>query len=127
HNVPVPPTTFISGPDEPFDSVPDLAHLVFPIVIKVDNRRGRDGRYLKGTVRTVEMPEKAREVLESLRGVRAGIIAQQAIPGSGYGATFLRWNGRYVLSFGHRRLHEVPWTGGFSSLRESYDHPRMFE
>ncbi len=47
-------------------------------------------------------------------------VLQSFVPGHGVGVFFLRWGGRIVGSLMHRRLHEVPHTGGVSSYRETW-------
>ena len=47
------------------------------------------------------------------------MLLQQHCPGEGHGVELLTYDGRPFAAFQHRRLHEVPLTGGASSLRES--------
>jgi biotin carboxylase len=49
-------------------------------------------------------------------------LVQGFVPGEGVGAFVLRWDGAVLAEFQHHRLHEVPHTGGVSSLRESWRH-----
>jgi len=58
---------------------------------------------------------------ESLRHYTR-VLVQSHVPGQGVGVFFLRWQGKILAEFMHRRLHEVPYTGGVSSLRESWFH-----
>jgi predicted ATP-grasp superfamily ATP-dependent carboligase len=53
------------------------------------------------------------------------LLVQGYVPGQGVGAFFLVWNGKIIAEFMHRRIHEVPHTGGVSSLRESWFHPEI--
>jgi predicted ATP-grasp superfamily ATP-dependent carboligase len=60
---------------------------------------------------------------------RCDVLVQEYVPGSGHGIGLLMHEGRPLAAFQHRRLHEVPLSGGASSLRESvaldpvlYDH-----
>jgi predicted ATP-grasp superfamily ATP-dependent carboligase len=62
---------------------------------------------------------------------RVPVILQEYCPGEGVGVEMLTHRGRPLAAFQHRRLREVPPTGGASSLRESanldpelYDHAR---
>jgi biotin carboxylase len=48
-----------------------------------------------------------------------GVLLQQYVVGRGVGVELLLDRGRMVAAFQHRRLHEVPLTGGASALRES--------
>jgi hypothetical protein len=52
-------------------------------------------------------------------GGRAEVLLQQYVPGEGHGVELLATEGRVLAAFQHRRLHEVPITGGASSFRES--------
>ena len=48
-----------------------------------------------------------------------GVILQELFRGDGVGIELIADRGRVVYAFQHRRLHEVPLSGGGSSLRES--------
>lgn len=58
--------------------------------------------------------------LEPLLAARGRGLIQAYAPGHGVGVFFLRWGGRILATLMHRRLHEVPHTGGVSSLRETW-------
>jgi hypothetical protein len=51
------------------------------------------------------------------------VLVQAHVAGQGVGVFFLRWQGSLLAEFMHRRIHEVPHTGGISSFRESWWHP----
>lgn len=104
----------------------DLSQLHFPIVIKTDNALLPTGQYRKGTCVVARTAEHARAVLASMRDLPCAVLAQEFIAGTGAGVSLLRWGGVTRLAFTHRRLHEVPWTGGASSLRVS-DHDPVLE
>ncbi|MCC6250701.1 MAG: ATP-grasp domain-containing protein [Rubrivivax sp.] len=61
------------------------------------------------------MPRLAARLERHGRGILQGFS-----PGCGVGVFFLRWGGRVLATLMHRRLHEVPHTGGASSLRETW-------
>lgn len=61
-----------------------------------------------------------------LRSYGRGVL-QQFSPGQGVGVFFLRWDGRILASLMHRRLHEVPHTGGVSSLRETWWNQPLYD
>jgi|SRR5215211_423122 len=50
---------------------------------------------------------------------RCPVLLQDYYPGEGCGVELLAWRGRPLAAFQHRRLREVPVTGGASSFRES--------
>jgi ATP-grasp domain-containing protein len=57
------------------------------------------------------------------------VLLQEYRAGEGHGVELLTDRGRPLAAFQHRRLHEVPFTGGASALREGvaldpvlYDH-----
>jgi predicted ATP-grasp superfamily ATP-dependent carboligase len=51
------------------------------------------------------------------------VLIQQQIHGPGVGIFLLRWEGRTLAAFAHRRLREKPPTGGVSVYRESIPMP----
>jgi predicted ATP-grasp superfamily ATP-dependent carboligase len=92
-----------------------------PYYIKADARYAVDpktpGRvYRVATADELEM--RLAEALESFERV----LVQGHVLGQGVGAFLLRWRGEILAEFMHRRVHEVPHTGGVSSLRESWWH-----
>jgi protein-tyrosine-phosphatase/predicted ATP-grasp superfamily ATP-dependent carboligase len=114
-----PPTIFVSNGTAIAECNKDLSGLRFPIIIKSDNCLTAEGVYVKGGNFVVRNTFEARRVISGLELVQTRIIAQEVIPGSGVGVFLLRHGGKVWLRFGHRRLHEVPYAGGPSSLRES--------
>jgi protein-tyrosine-phosphatase len=55
------------------------------------------------------------------------VVIQQEVSGRGVGVFFLVWNGVVRAHFMHLRLHEVPHTGGYSSLRREFYHAAIYE
>ena len=47
------------------------------------------------------------------------VLLQERVVGPGIGVFLLRWNGRTIAQFSHRRLREKPPSGGVSVYRES--------
>ncbi|GEM_PF-398947 len=120
--VPVAPTVFVSdGTSAAWND--DLGFLRFPVVIKTDNVLISPEIYRKGTCTVVRDTSEARDVLAECRAMKRGVIAQEFVPGSGLGVAVLRWKDDIKLCFTHRRIHEVPWTGGASSFRASCHDP----
>ena len=124
--VPIPKTAFI------FDGEPGsawelggLAALRYPLVVKTDNHLLPSGEYQRGRTLLVHEPAQTTAALLACREAGGAVIVQEHIPGRGAGAFVLRAHGRTLLRFAHRRLHEVPYTGGVSSLRASIHDPDL--
>lgn len=125
--IPCPATVFIEDGLRGAALERALAGLRYPVIIKTDNALTPGGAYRKGRNRVAANPAGALAILRELERDPARRIVQELIPGSGAGAFFLRWGGRVVLEFAHRRLHEVPYSGGMSSLRESCHEAALLE
>jgi len=69
----------------------------------------------------VSYARDAEELAHRLRALvgDVDVLVQEYCPGVGYGVGVLMHEGRPLAAFQHRRLHEVPVTGGPSALRES--------
>ena len=96
-----------------------VEHLGYPVVLKPQASRVRDEA---GGVRQYEVSYALDRTgldraLERLGGV--GMLIQRFWQGEGQGVELLLDRGRPIAAFQHRRLREVPVTGGASSLRES--------
>lgn len=117
------PPTLIVEDGGPLPDWASLARLGEPLYIKVDACHGHLAA--PGGVYPVRTAAEAHSRLpEILRHYRKALI-QGHVPGQGVGAFFLLWNGKVVAEFMHQRLHEVPHTGGVSSLRASWWHPAI--
>ncbi|GAB4416672.1 MAG: hypothetical protein Kow00106_12360 [Anaerolineae bacterium] len=59
---------------------------------------------------------------------RCAVLLQEYCPGEGHGVELLAYEGHPLAAFQHKRLHEVPITGGASSLRQSVAlDPTLYE
>ncbi len=101
----------------------DLAALGAPIFIKLDGSEAR--KAAPSEVIKLADPAAAEAALERLSSQYRRALVQGFVPGRGAGAFLLRWNGRVVARMMHLRLHEMPHTGGASSLRVSWWHDAM--
>jgi|GEM_PF-330544 len=100
-----------------------LSALGTPIFLKIDrSRRQDDGG---SEVQRVNTSTEALTALEALRGRVDKVLMQGFVHGRGVGVFLLRWQGRVRADFGHLRLHEVPHTGGYSSLRRTHRDARL--
>lgn len=118
----LPPSLYVESSGPPV-SAAELEPLGTPLFVKVDgchSYHGQGGRVVKA-----ESPAEAAEAVATLRAQYAKVLVQGYVPGRGVGAFFLLWDGEVLAEFGHRRLHEVPPSGGVSSLRESFRHEAM--
>ncbi len=91
----------------------------WPVVVKPISSHAPDRR---GTIttRSVFHARNTDELMDAIRSDRLGgfpVQVQQHVAGPGVGVELLVWQGRTIASFQHRRLHEVPLSGGMSSYR----------
>lgn len=93
--------------------------LGYPVVLKpmTSRIRGETGGVQQYAVDYALDPAGLERALARLGDV--GMLVQRFWPGEGQGVELLLDHGRPVAAFQHRRLREVPVTGGASSLRES--------
>jgi len=115
--VPTPPSALIATAAEAEQVTSDFR---WPIVIKplasrVVNRRGSIERL--GVAYASSAAELAYH-MRKLEGLCPAIL-QEYTAGTGVGVEVLAWKGEVLVAFQHRRLREVPITGGASSFRES--------
>ncbi|MBA4155954.1 MAG: ATP-grasp domain-containing protein [Gemmatimonadetes bacterium] len=92
----------------------------FPLVLKPARSVGEaGGQRLKVGVRYAMDPGALRRELSQLPAQAFPLLLQQRVVGPGVGIFLLRWQGRRVATFAHRRLREKPPSGGVSVYRES--------
>jgi predicted ATP-grasp superfamily ATP-dependent carboligase len=116
--VPAPATRFVASGE---DAVPAAAELGYPVVVKptVSRELLDDGTIGSYAVTYAADAGELRRRLEGIGG--APVLLQRWLPGVGLGVELLMDRGRPLAAFQHRRIHEVPPTGGASALRESVD------
>ncbi len=115
--VPIPTTRRVTSPEGAVDAAVELG---WPVVVKpqVSREPRADGTVEAFTVAYAADPADLRARVAALEG-RTGVLLQRWRPGEGHGVELLADHGRPLAAFQHRRLREVPVTGGASSLRES--------
>jgi predicted ATP-grasp superfamily ATP-dependent carboligase len=115
--VPIPPTRTVATADE---AVREAESLGWPVVIKprVSRVVTAHGTVEGFTVAYAGDGTTLRTRMRRLEG-RTGALLQRWQPGEGIGVELLAHEGRPLAAFQHRRLREVPVTGGASALRES--------
>jgi len=115
--VPVPRSVLARSTDEIRAAASEFG---WPVVLKpLSSRVLQDG----GSVDSFEVQyagsaDDLEQTLASQDG-HGGVLVQEYCDGIGRGVGLLLHEGRPLAAFQHRRVHEVPITGGASSLRES--------
>jgi predicted ATP-grasp superfamily ATP-dependent carboligase len=88
--------------------------LGLPMVLKSSREEGRKA------VRYVRDAAGAERAWAEVRADAAdAVLAQEYVPGPGWGFSALYWQGRRVRGFVHRRIREWPPSGGTSACAES--------
>ena len=114
--VPVPETALVSTAREARAAAPRLG---WPLVLKpVASRIVRDEAVERYEVSYVNDLAALDARMAPLEG-HTSVLLQQYHAGEGHGVELLCAGGEPLAVFQHRRLHEVPITGGASALRES--------
>ena len=115
----VPETLLLGTPEEGERAVAD-ARVVFPAVVKPHRSVvGVGGFRRKAPVTLVADGNACRRALAALPTSAFPVLLQRRVAGVGEGFFALRWAGRPVALFAHRRLREKPPAGGVSVYRES--------
>ena len=117
----VPPTAFWFQ-DGDFDDQA-IEGWEYPFIVKSDNAHTSHGTYRRGRTWIIRSRSELELVGTGLTALQCRAIAQHMVPGRGVSTSLMADGGRVLLEFGHRRLHEVPWQGGVSSLRMAHDDP----
>ncbi|MGD9755348.1 MAG: ATP-grasp domain-containing protein [Acidimicrobiia bacterium] len=114
--VPVPSTVTVASAAEARAAGDRLG---WPVVVKPASSTVAAGAALrKLEVRYAEGPDELQRLVGDIANVCPALL-QEYCGGEGCGVEVLAHEGRIVAAFQHRRLREVPITGGASSLRES--------
>lgn len=100
------------------DEVPETSF--FPAFVKPHRSVvAVNGTRAKVGVTPVADAAACRRVLAALPAAAFPVLLQRQVSGVGEGFFALRWGGRMVAMFAHRRLREKPPSGGVSVYRES--------
>jgi protein-tyrosine-phosphatase len=116
--VPVPPSVTARA-----DSIPPLP-FGFPVAVKpVRSKQIQGDNLLDLRVSYAHTAEEMRDTLSALPAFSFQV--QSLVRGVGVGIELLFDRGRVVRYFAHRRVHELPLTGGGSSYRVSITPPQQ--
>lgn len=115
--VPIPRTHVVDDADAALEAARDLG---WPVVVKpAVSRSYRPGLPIESfAVRYAATPAELVALVADLEG-RTSVLVQEYVHGEAHGVELLMDRGRPLAAFQHRRLREIPTTGGASSFRES--------
>jgi predicted ATP-grasp superfamily ATP-dependent carboligase len=115
--VPVPETFVVKNSTEALQL---SNNLTWPVVVKpqYSMKLLSRNKIEKFGVTYAASPDELRRVMQKLEGKCAALL-QAYHQGIGYGIELLTYNGRPIAVFSHKRLREIPITGGASSYRQS--------
>ncbi|MFV0476238.1 MAG: ATP-grasp domain-containing protein [Parahaliea sp.] len=117
--VPQPASWTLHQPEDLSTIVPELT---FPVVIKpgrsITQGNTQDSTRQSMNVCYAHSPQELINLCQSMLS-STHLILQEYFSGEGIGIELLAAQGEIVYAFQHRRLHEVPLSGGGSSLRVS--------
>jgi len=116
----LPPSIVVERDPPPLEH---LARLGTPLWLKADAVHGLAGA--PSRVLRVARAKEARVELRRWLHHHHRLLVQGDVPGEGVGIFILMVNGHPRARFAHRRIHEVPHTGGVSSFRESVHFPEI--
>lgn len=103
---------------------PALEAEAFPLVIKPSRSVvGEEGDRRKTGVAYADSPDRLAEVLARFDAGAYPLMIQSRIEGPGLGVFLLRWRGKVLATFAHRRIREKPPSGGVSVYSESVAAP----
>ena len=96
------------------------ATLSYPVVVKPSRSVAEHkGRRMKVGVSYASTEAELRARIDELPAGAYPLLIQQRVEGPGLGIFLLRWQGRTIATFSHRRLREKPPSGGVSVYAES--------
>jgi len=103
------------------------AEIEYPAVIKLPSAKGSKGFVI--TYSKDELLQKYGNTFSKycFPTYSEAPLVQEYIPGTGYGVSCLFNRGELRAKFTHRRIRELPITGGPSVVRISASHPEMEE
>jgi predicted ATP-grasp superfamily ATP-dependent carboligase len=116
-NVPYPQTCLVHTAEEAVLAAPNLG---WPLVLKPNSSHTMSGQdaVRVWSVSYARDEQDLREKMKPFEGT-CPVLLQEYFQGAGVGVEVLAHEGEPICAFQHRRLREVPLTGGASSIRRS--------
>lgn len=96
------------------------------IIVKVDAIHSYSG-YESKVIKLNNDENVYPKLKHILTDISPKILVQSFEEGIGVGVFFLRFNNEILARFMHRRIHEVPHTGGASSYRKAWWNQEIYE
>ncbi len=124
-DVPYPRTQLVHTAEEALQHGPSLG---WPLVLKPNSSHTllADRPVRVWSVDYAHNEDELRQKMRQFEG-QCPVLLQEYFQGAGVGVEVLAHEGRVICAFQHRRLREVPLTGGVSSLRRSDPlHPMLY-
>jgi predicted ATP-grasp superfamily ATP-dependent carboligase len=113
--VPTPRTKLVDTAAEALEAAEEIG---FPLVLKPQSSRLYTGQSSEGfNVTYAENPDDLVMKMGRFEG-RCPVLLQEYYIGTGHGVELLTWKGEPLAAFEHKRLREIPISGGASSFRE---------
>lgn len=119
----LPPTLLVDLSSD-LPSKKDLENLGYPLFCKLDGSYSKNGN--GDQVLKLQSYKEVIDNLNKLKDDYSKATIQGYVEGQGVGVFILRWKGEIKANFMHRRLHEMPHTGGASSYRESWWNEEIY-
>lgn len=108
---------------EPFPPEAGFETMAGPYFVKLNAEHAYDDA--DDVIRQFATPTELSAGLKALQTKYDRALIQSYVPGRGVGVFLLRWDGKTKLRMMHERLHEMPHTGGASSLRKTVMLPEI--
>jgi hypothetical protein len=118
----IPPTILLSRGD-PLPGAAELQRFTPPFFLKTDTLHTEGGA--QGKVERVDAAAGVAEAAAALLAQAQHVVVQGFVPGKGAAAAFVLIDDEIQAEFMNLCLHEVPHTGGYCSLRQSWQHAAM--
>jgi predicted ATP-grasp superfamily ATP-dependent carboligase len=122
-NIPTPTTWLLESAEHCFDLMSALPY-EDGFVIKP-----RCGEGARGIIflRTPSEYQRCRSIIKTTISAKGQFLLQRMVKGQGIGVGSLRFRGHQIALSGHRRIREVPLSGGASSARKTFVDSAIYE